>query len=116
MSYYASGGGEMILNKKSRKNLDAIQHVLDCTADEAFDYTKIDNNGQSLYVCKNYADFNGDATENFLKEICPFIKNGESLEFRGEDYEMWRYIKRQNKWYEESAIIHYSKKKAREVK
>lgn len=110
MSYYASGGGEMILNKKGRKNLDAVQNVLDNTADEAFNYTKIDNNGQSLYVCRDFENYHEEKVFAFLQEINPYIKNGESIEYRGEDGQTWRFIKHNGNFFEQSGEIRYFKK------
>ena len=110
MSYYASGGGEMILNKKGRKNLDAVQNVLDNTTDEAFNYTKIDNNGQSLYVCRDFENYHEEKVLAFLQEIKPYIKSGESIEYRGEDGQTWRFIKHNDNFFEQSGETRYSKK------
>ena len=110
MSYYASGGGKMILNKKGRENLDVIQHVLDCATDEVFNYTKIDNNGQSLYVCKDSENYHEEKVLAFLQEINPYIKSGEFIEYRGEDGQTWRFIKHNGNFFEQSGEIRYSKK------
>lgn len=100
MSYYASGGGSVVLNKEvPAKVVQDLIHA-EFLVENAPD--------GGLWLTFEHTNFN-DQIEDALKAMAPYVKSG-SVEFVGEDHEFFRYEFDAGKiWYADGEIVYERK-------
>ena len=99
MGYYASASSRLMLNDYGKQHLNEIEDIIDndSNLEWAFDEIEIYSN-DSIVVTKYQDNYHEDETINFLKVIHPYIRNGEAIEYLGEDGSEWRFMRSDDGW------------------
>ena len=98
MGYYANGGGDVTLQSEVPEN---VLELLSCAG---FAVDKASDSG--LWLTFEYNKFHEDDTEQALKRLAPYVKDG-NVDFSGDDDEHWRYEFEDGKVYYAQGAIEY---------
>ena len=114
MSYRHVADGRLKLSQYGQEHLTVLQNILNSSVnlEDSFETVEFSTNGDNIWLdVQNWSwqNYNEDSVKAFLKEIVFFIKEGESIDFRGEDDEHWRFIKVSGGWEEQNGYIEYKK-------
>ena len=106
MGYYASGGGEILLQKDNIagfravaaslgiKEEDVSKHILEKIHEifgEEADFDQCEE-GYKITVYYQYSHYHGEDIEDLLYLLKPLMKAGTQIEFTGEDNSFWAFI------------------------
>lgn len=117
MGYDANGSGELIIK---RENFDKVveayhewtgadgwqtqltSNIEAVFNDQGFEIS-FDKNGNTEWVDFLYEKYHEQSA--FIKMLAPWIENGSSIDFTGEDGAMWRISVFNHKFYETDGVV-----------
>ena len=114
MGYRHVADGNLALSQYGKEHRDVLENILENSihAADAFETIEFSEHEDSVWLdVSNWSwqNYHEDTVHNFLKEISIFIENGQSVDFRGEDDEHWRFLKVPEGWEEQNGYIEYKK-------
>ena len=116
MGYKHVSDGSLKLNQYAKEHLQELENWRDSSSnlEDAFEIVEIsaENPTEDCWLnvsSWSWSNYYEDEVIAVLKEIAPFIEEGQSIDFRGEDDEHWRFLKVSDGWEEQNGVIEYKK-------
>lgn len=119
MSYYANGGGKLIVKKNNFDKVVEAYHTW--TAEFGSDSSDMkdikaifedqwfevgfNDDGDLYWVDFPYEKYRDEG--DFIEMLVPWIENGSYMDFTGEDGALWRISVYNHKYYETSWVVMY---------